>query len=90
MTGKTNKDLSSVLPLDARSARIAAGGGLAVSLREAPAKETEARNGYRAAGSEPDELDSIAPTAAESRVASSPTMPRLSFQSTACLSSDPT
>lgn len=90
MTGKTNKDLSSVLPLDARSARIAAGGGLAVSLRETPAKESEARNGYHAAGSEPDGLDSFAPTAAESRVASSQTVPRLSVQSTTCLSSNPT
>ena len=90
MTGKTSTDSSSVLPLDARSARIAAGGGLASSLREAPAKETEARNGYRAAGFEPDELDSFAPHAAESRAASSPTVPRPSVQASPQLNSDPT
>lgn len=61
MTGKTNKELSSVLPLDARIACIASGGGLAVSLRKSPAKGAEMRNGYRA-GFEPDELDFIAPT----------------------------
>lgn len=90
MTGKTSTDSSSVLPLDARSARIASGGGLASSLREAPAKETEARNGYRAAGFEPGVLDSSMPHAAESRAASSPTVPRSSVQFTTRLNSDPT
>lgn len=90
MTGKTSTDSSSVLPLDARSARIAAGGGLASSLHEAPSKKSEAQNGYRAAGSEPDELDSIVPHAAESRAASSPAVPRFSVQSTTCLNSNPT
>ena len=90
MTGKTGTDSSSVLPLDARTARIASGGGLAASLRDVPAKENEARNGYRAAGFEPDELDSVAPHAAESRVASSPAVPRPSVQSTTCLKSNPT
>ena len=90
MTGKTGTDSSSVLPLDARTARIASGGGLAASLREAPEKETEARNGYRAAGFEPDERDSSMPHVAESRVASSPAVPRPSVQSTTCLKSNPT
>ena len=66
MTGKTSTDSSSVLPLDARTARIAGDGGLAASLREAPAKENEAQNGYRT-GFEPDELDSVAPHAAEEK-----------------------
>ena len=89
MTGRTSTDSSSVLPLDARSARIAADGGLAASLREVPAKENEAQNGYRA-GFEPDELDSSMPQAAESRVASSPAVPHPSVQSTTCLKSNPT
>ena len=89
MTGKTSTDSSSVLPLDARTARIAADGGLAASLREVPAKENEAGNGYRA-GFEPDELDSSMPHVAESRVASSPAVPRPSVQSTTCLKSNPT
>jgi len=66
--------------MDARTARIAAGGGLAASLRESPAKESEARNGYRAAGSEPDGMDRIAPHAVESRVSASLSVPRPSVQ----------
>jgi hypothetical protein len=88
MTGKTSTDLSSVLPLNARTARIASGGGLAASLRKFPAKENEARNGYRA-GLEPDELDSIAPHSAENRMESSLSVLRPSVQSTPHLNSNP-
>ena len=89
MTGKTNKEMSSVLPLDARIACIASGGGLAVSLRKSPAKGAEMRNGYRA-GFEPDEQDFIAPRAAKNDIASSPTVPRPSVQTTPFSSSNPT
>ena len=89
MTGKTSTDSSSVLPLDARTARIAGDGGLAASLREAPAKENEAQNGYRT-GFEPDELDSVAPHAAEARAASNPAVPGPSVRTSPVLKSNPT
>ena len=76
--------------MDARTARIAAGGGLAASLREVPAKENEARNGYHATGFEPDELDSVAPHAAESRAASNPAVPGPSVRTSPVLKSNPT
>jgi len=88
MTGKTSTDLSSVLPLDARTARIAAGGRLGSSLREFSANGAGKANGYRA-GLEPDELDSIAPRSAENRIATSPSVPRPSVQSTPHLNSNP-
>ena len=69
MTGKTGTDLSSVLPLGASVARVAAGGGLIASLHESPAKKNKARGGY-CIGFEPDALDFIAPQAAENRAAS--------------------
>ena len=88
MTGKTSTDLSSVLPLDARAARIAAGGRLGSSLRESPANGTGKDKGYRT-GLEPDELDSIAPRSAGNRIAASPSVPRPSVQSTPHLNSNP-
>ena len=89
MTGKAGTDLSSVLPLDAQAVRIASGGGLVVSLREFPAKGTEGQNGYQV-GFEPDELDFIAPRAAKNDIASSPTVPRPSVQTTPFSNSNPT
>jgi hypothetical protein len=65
MTGKTCTESNSVLPMDARSARIAAGGGLAASLHGDPSGR--APRGYHAAGFEPDGMDSIMPQAADSR-----------------------
>ena len=85
MTGKTSTDLSSVLPPDARTARIAAGGGLVASLREPPGRRTEARDGeYIAAGFEPDGLDFIVSPAADLRIASSLSIPRPSVQKCTC------
>ena len=89
MTGKTNTDSSSVLPLDARTARIAGDGGLAASLRESPVENDKAEGGYRT-GVEPDELGSIAPHAAESRTASALSVPRASVQKAPRLNSNPT
>lgn len=88
MTGNTSTDLSSVLPLDARTVHIAAGGRLGTFLRESPAKGARKDKGYRA-GLEPDELDSIAPRSAENRIATSPSVPRPSVQSTPHLNSNP-
>ena len=88
MTGKTNTALSSVLPLDARAARIAADGGVVVSLQNSPGEETEARNGYHPAGFEPDDLDFIPPRALESRIASSISEPGRSVRPV--LNSNPT
>lgn len=79
MTGKTNKDLSLVLPLNARTARTASGGGLAASLHEFPAKKNRVQGGYHI-GFEPDEQDIIAQTAADSCIASSLSTPRPSNQ----------
>ena len=89
MTGKTSTALSSVLPLDARTVHIAAGGGLGTFLRESPAKGARKNKGYRA-GLEPDELDSVAPHAAETRIASSPSVSRPSVQSSPRLNNNPT
>ena len=89
MTGKTGTDLSSVLPLGASVARVAAGGGLIASLHESPAKKNKARGGY-CIGFEPDALDFIAPQAAENRDASPSTVPRPSVQQPPFLNSNPT
>ncbi len=75
MTGKMNTDLSSVLPMNARCARIAAEGGLVASLRQSPPEKNEAQCGDHAAGTEPDVLDFVAPQAADSRAASSLSVP---------------
>jgi hypothetical protein len=79
MTGKTSKELSSVLPLDEQTARIAAGGRHSLSFYELPTGKNKAQGGYRI-GFEPDELDSIAPQAADSCIASSLSTPRPSNQ----------
>ena len=89
MTGKKSTDLRSVLPLNARTARIPAGGGLVASLRKSQAKGDDVQNGYRA-GFEPDELDSIAPHSVENRIATSLSEPRPSVQSTPHLNCNPT
>ena len=89
MTGKTSKGSGSVLPLDERTARIAAGGGLSASLRELPAGKNKAQGGYRI-GFEPDEMDAIAPHAAKSRIDSSPAMPPSSIQDSVHWNSNPT
>ena len=75
MTGKTSTALSSVLPLDARSARIAAEGGLITSLQKSSVTGNNAPEGYHSPGIEPDGLDFIAPQSAENRAASSQTVP---------------
>jgi len=58
MTGNSNMHGNAALPLNARNARIASGGGLAASLHGFPAAEEPAPNGYRRTGAEPDGLDS--------------------------------
>lgn len=89
MIGKISTDLSSVLPLDTRTARIAAGGGLGASLRERPAKKHVLRRGYRT-GFEPDELDPIALCVAEIRAASDLAVPSASVQASPYPNSNPT
>ena len=58
MTGNSNMSGNAALPLNARNARIASGGGLAASLHGLPAAEESAPNGYLHTGAEPDGLDS--------------------------------
>jgi len=89
MTGKTSKESGSVLPLDERTARIAAGGGLSVPLRKLPAWKNKAQGGYRI-GFEPDEMDAVAPHAAESRTGSSPAISPSSVQDSVHCNSNPT
>ena len=89
MTGKTSTDLSSVLPLGAHSARIAADGGLIVSLQVSPASGNEATGEYHAAGFEPDSLDFIAPQASESRLATVISVPGHSVRPEPVLNSNP-
>ena len=90
MTGNTSTCLNSVLPMDARTARIAAGGGLAAFSQECPAGTGEASPVRGAAGPEPDGLDLIMPHAAESRAASSLSVPSPSVRKTSFPSDDPT
>ena len=83
MTGEKSISVNSVLPLDARTGRIAAGGGLAVSAHDVP-------GGSRSAGYEPDGLDCVMPHAAESRTAFSRSVPAPSFQATPASNDNPT
>ena len=90
MTWKKSMAVNTVLPPDARTARIAAGGGLAMSLHESPVGTDEKQEGLRAAGGEPDGLDCIAPHAAESRVSALSSVPRPSVQDTPAPNENPT
>ena len=83
MTGEKSISVNSVLPLDARIGRIAAGGGLAASAHDVP-------GGRQSAGYEPDGLDFVTPHAAESRMASSLSVPGPSFQATPAPNDNPT
>ena len=78
MTGKKSTDVNSVLPLNARSARIAACGGLAASAHDFPAGANEPPEKCRGAGRRPDRLDCIMPQPVELRAASSLSVPGLS------------
>jgi len=89
MTGKTSKESGSVLPLDERTARIAAGGGHSLSFYELPTGKNKAQGGYRI-GFEPDEMDAVAPHAAESRTGSSPAISPSSVQDSVHCNSNPT
>ena len=90
MTGKTSMTVNSVLPLCARAARIAAGGGLAVSAQEFPAGKMDAPDNRQVGGSESGRLDFIMPHAAESRIASSLSVPHPSIRRTPFPSENPT
>ena len=80
MTGKKSINVNSVLPLSARAARIAARGGLAVSVHEFPEGKSEKPEECRDAGDMPDALDCIMPQALETRTAFSSSFPRPSVQ----------
>ena len=82
MTGKKSMYVESVLPLDARSARIAAGGGLASSVRRIPV-------GRGAAGCGSDVPDCIMPHAAESRAEASRAVPVPSTQTSPAPNDNP-
>ena len=57
MTSNPGMNGNSVLPPDAQTARIAAGGGLAASAREFPAGGNGVPSGCYRTGQEPDTLD---------------------------------
>ena len=57
MTSNPGTNGNSVLPPDARTARIAAGGGLAASAQVFPADGNGVPSGYFRTGQEPDDLD---------------------------------
>ena len=57
MTSNPGMNQNSVLPPDAQTARIAAGGGLAASAQVFPADGTFVPSGYFRTGQEPDDLD---------------------------------
>ena len=90
MTGKTSTTVNSVLPLCARASRIAAGGGLAVSARKLPGEKADAPDVRHAGGSESGGLDFVMPHAAESRKASSLSVPCSSVQRTPFSNENPT
>lgn len=89
MTGKTSTDLSSVLPLDARTARIAAECGTVASMRRTSSKHNKTRDGFLATGYEQDELDFIAPQAAEKHADQTGSIPRPPGQNQPYLNSNP-
>ena len=78
MTGKKSTDVNSVLPLNARSSRIAARGGLATSARDFPAGKTKMPEECRGAGCGPDRLDCVMPQPVDLRTAASFSVPGLS------------
>ena len=88
MTGKTSKELSSVLPLDEQTARIAAGGRHSLSFYELPTGKNKAQGGYRI-GFEPDETDAIAPHVMKSRIESSLAIPSSSVHDSVHWNSNP-
>ena len=57
MTSNPGMNRNSVLPPDAQTARIAAGGGLAASAKDFPADANGVPTGYFRTGQEPDDLD---------------------------------
>ena len=57
MTSNSGMNRNSVLPPDARTARIAAGGGLTASAKDFPADGNGVPSGYFRTGQEPDDLD---------------------------------
>ena len=57
MTSNPGMNGNSVLPPDAQTARIAAGGGLAASARDFPAGGNGVPSGYFRTGQEPGGLD---------------------------------
>ena len=74
MTSNPGMNRNSVLPPDAHTARIAAGGGLAASVRNFPADGNGVPSGYFRTGQEPDDLDF--PGMAGRRVKASASRPR--------------
>ena len=84
MTGEKSISVNSVLPLNARTGRIAAGGGLAASAHDVPDCRCSA------AGYEPDCLDFVMPHASESRTAASFSVPGPSFQANPVPNDNPT
>ena len=78
MTSNPGMNQNSVLPPDARTARIAAGGGLAVSAQDFPADGNGVPSGYFRTGQEPDELDF--PGMAGRRVNASASRPASHFE----------
>ena len=90
MTGKKSTDLSSVLPLDARTARIAADDGLVSSAQGCRAGEADEPEVLYPAGLKSERLDFVMPHAAGSRTASSLSVPCPSVQDPSLSNLNPT
>ena len=90
MTSNPGMNMNSVLPLNARTMRIAAGGGLSASLTVSSMTGKETSGGDGVDGLAPDGLDFPMPHAAEFRTASSPSVPGPSVQADSFPNGNPT
>ena len=75
MTSNPGMNRNSVLPPDAQTARIAAGGGLAASARDFPADGNGVPSGYFRTGQEPDDLDFPGMAGRRVKASASPAVP---------------
>ena len=80
MTSNPGMNRNSVLPPDAQTARIAAGGGLAASARKFPADGNGVPSGYFRTGQEPDDLDPPGMAGRRVKASASPAVPPFEVQ----------
>ena len=80
MTSNPGMKQNSVLPPDAHPARIAAGGGLAASVRNFPARGNGVPSGCFRTGQAPDDLDFPGMAGRRVKASASPAVPPFEAQ----------